>query len=311
MNRSPNVERVLLEYLADDGGSAPDYVLDVVADRIAGTRQRRAWPLPWRPFEMNYVIKIAAGVAAVIVLAVLGWNLLPGRSNGVGVLPTATATPTTSRTPTPSVSAVFPAWYTQHGDGAGILSAGSQTTRNLVPGASFAVPDGWVNDGDYAPAYYLFPDTPANEAEYGLSKQKAQEIVLATTVEDNMFAICDATGLFPGGTAAQVIDALVANEALSTTQPVEVTIGGLSGRQVDVQLSPDWTSKCQLSADDPPTYDYKDARSRVVMLDTPDGRTIGISISSRNSSDFDAFLAEAMPVVESFRFDVGPEASPS
>jgi hypothetical protein len=209
------------------------------------------------------------------------------------------------------VSAIFPSWYTVHGDGAGILSAGSQTTRNLTPGASFAVPDGWVNDGDYAPAYYLFPDTPANQAEYGLSKQKAQEIVLATTVQNNMFAICDATGLLPGGTAAQVIDALVANEALSTTQPVDVTIGGLSGRQVDVQLSPDWTSKCQLSADDPPTYDYKDARNRVLMLDSPDGRTIGISISSRHSSDFEAFLADAMPVVESFQFEVGPEASPS
>ncbi len=126
-----------------------------------------------------------------------------------------------------------------------------------------------------------------------------------------MFAICDATGLFQGTTATEVIDALVANDKLSTTDPVDVTIGGLSGRQVDVQLSPDWSGSCPLGPDDPPTRDYKDARNRFIMLDTPDGGSIGIAISSTYSSEFEAFLAEAMPIVESFRFGAAPEASPS
>ena len=90
-----------------------------------------------------------------------------------------------------------------------------------------------------------------------------------------------------------------------------MTIGGLSGRQVDVQLSPDWTGGCPLSADDPPTMDYTDGRNRFIMLAAPDGGTIGISINSLYSSDYEAFLADAMPIVESLEFDLGSGPSPS
>ena len=72
-----------------------------------------------------------------------------------------------------------------------------------------------------------------------------------------MFAICDATGLFHGATAAEVIDALMANDKLSTTAPVDVTISGLSGQQIDVQINPDWSGGCPIGPDDPPTRDYK------------------------------------------------------
>ena len=195
--------------------------------------------------------------------------------------------------------------------GAGILPAGSQTTRHFLAGSTFTVPEGWVNDGDYAPVYSLFPDTPANEAEYARLQGDRPEHPHADTVENNMFAICDATGLFQGATAAEVIDAVVANEALSATEPVDVTIGGLSGRQVDVQLSPDWTGRCPLNADDPPNRDYTDARNRLILLDSPHGGAIGIAIGSLYSSDFEAFLAEAMPIVESLHFAFGPGASPS
>ena len=201
---------------------------------------------------------------------------------------------------------MFPPWYTQPNDGAGILPAGSQTTRRFVAGSTFTVPAGWVNDSDNAQIYTLFPDTPANQAQYGLSKGTAQDIVLTETVENNMFAICDATGLFQGATAAEVIDALVANDKLSTTSPVDVTISGLSGRQIDVQLNPDWSGSCPLGPEDPPTRDFKDARNRVIILDTPDGGSIGIAIGSMYSSEFEALLAESMPIVESFQFDMTP-----
>jgi len=262
---------------------------------------------------MNPYARFAVAAAAVLMVAIVGYNLLPGSSTGVGgpaatpspsMTPIATATPS-PMPPSPSTSVVFPPWFTDHGNGAGILPAGSQTTGQFLVGSTFTVPGGWVNDGDYTPAYTLFPDTPANQTEYALSKQTAQNILLTDTVPNNMFAICDATGLFQGATASKVIDFVVANKALSTTEPVDVTIGGLSGRQVDIQLSPDWTGSCPLSADDPPTRDYTDARNRLILLDTPAGGTIGIAIGSLYSSDFGAFLAEAMPIVESFQFDTG------
>ena len=45
MNRTPDVELVLRDYFADDGLTAPDYVLDVVEGRISRQPQRRSWRL--------------------------------------------------------------------------------------------------------------------------------------------------------------------------------------------------------------------------------------------------------------------------
>ena len=43
---------------------------------------------------------------------------------------------------------------------------------------------------------------------------------------------------------------------------------------------------------------------RFILLDGPNGDTLMIRL--RAPSDFEAFLTEAMPVVESFDFDIGP-----
>ena len=311
MTSERDIEKVLDRWLAERPTQVADRVLDEVADRIGREPQQPAW-LVWRDIHVIGYLKPLAAIAAVVLVAIIGFTWLrPSSGSNVGGPASPSPTPSPTASIAPSASAVFPTWYTQGGEGAGILPAGSQTTSNLSPGATFTVPEGWVNDSDYAPVYTLFPDTPANEAEYDLSKQTAQNVVVATTVENNMFAICDATGLFQGATAAEVIDAIVANEAFSTTEPVGVTIGGLSGRQVDVQLSPDWTGSCARNPNDPPTRDYRDARIRIFMVDTPEGRPIGIAISSLYSSDFETFLADAIPVVESFQFAVGPQASPS
>ena len=50
---------------------------------------------------------------------------------------------------------------------------------------------------------------------------------------------------------------------------------------------------------------------RLIVLDTPVGGTIGIAISSGYSTEFEAFLADAMSIVESLQFDFGSRASPS
>ncbi len=82
------------------------------------------------------LLKLAVAAAAVLIVAVVGYNLLPGSSTGVGgpgATPSPSATPTATPTlSSPSASVVFPPWFTAQGDGAGILPAGSQTTRRFV-----------------------------------------------------------------------------------------------------------------------------------------------------------------------------------
>ena len=90
-------------------------------------------------------------------------------------------------------------------------------------------------------------------------------------------------------------------EALATSEPIDVTIGGLKGKQIDVRLDPGWTDTCP---GDPPTSDLRDQRVRTVLLDTPDRRVIVIVLASLHSAGHEAFLAEAMLIIESFQFDI-------
>src|SRR5687768_17736547 len=96
MNRTPDVELVLREWLADDGDIAPDRVLEVVADRIARQPRRRASRLLWRPF-MNTQLRLVAGLAAAVIVAVVAWQLLRPAA-GVG-------SPTSTPLAPPSASA--------------------------------------------------------------------------------------------------------------------------------------------------------------------------------------------------------------
>ena len=45
-------------------------------------------------------------------------------------------------------------------------------------------------------------------------------------------------------------------------------------------------------------------RTRVILLDVPGRGVIVIFVGSLHSADFEAFLAEVMPIVESFQFDL-------
>jgi len=194
---------------------------------------------------------------------------------------------------------VYPTWYAGDQAGAGILRAGSLTARHFRPGFTFAVPEGWINNADASNAYNLFPDTPANAAEHAASGGLAQEIGVFRF--GSPYWICDAWEDHRGSPAAEIVASLVATEALATSEPVHVTIGGLTGKQVDIRLDPGWSETCP---GDPPTLDLGDTRTRVILLDTPDRGAVFVNVSSLHSAGHEAFLAEAMRIIETFRFDI-------
>ena len=101
MNEHRDTERLLDAWMRDGPTLAPDRVLDVVVDRIERQGQRPAWRLDWRRYTMNPSLKIAAAALAVVIVAVIGYNLLPAGTTNVGVpMPTLTASPTPAPTPT-------------------------------------------------------------------------------------------------------------------------------------------------------------------------------------------------------------------
>jgi hypothetical protein len=98
MNRTPDVELVLRQWLADEGDIAPDRVLEVVADRIAMQPQRRKWRLLGR-LTLTPAFKYGIAAAAVLVVVVVGYSLLP---KGPSVGTQSPVPPTLAPTPSPS-----------------------------------------------------------------------------------------------------------------------------------------------------------------------------------------------------------------
>jgi hypothetical protein len=300
MTQQRDIERLLDQWFSDGPDQAPDRVLDIVTDRIERRSQLPAWRLQWRSSPVNTYTKLAVAAAAVLIVAVVGYNLLPGRSTGVGgPAPTAspTAAPTAAPSTGPSPSTAFPAWYTPESgsSGAGILSAGSQTTRSFGPAFTYRVPEGWVNNGDEVGFYGLFPATPANQAEVARSGELADAIHIGPQARP--YFVCEALENNVG-TAAERVAAAAANEVLAVSDVVDVTRGTLSGKRFDVRANPDWKGACP---GDPPGLDLQDQRARVFLLDRPGG-VIVIIVGSLHAAGHEAFLAQAMPVVESFDF---------
>jgi hypothetical protein len=140
MNGRTDIERVLATWFDDGPTAMPDRVAVVVADRIAHEQQRPAWRLPlWRQPSMNATFKIAAGIAAVLVIAVLGSQLVPTSPSGAGG---SNATPSPSPTDSPQSPGPSLGAYSWPGT----LTAGTYRTSLVwdVPFAfEFTVPDGW------------------------------------------------------------------------------------------------------------------------------------------------------------------------
>ena len=306
-NRSDNIDRVLQVWMADGPTAIPDRVVDVVAARIGVQRQRSTWPFPRRT-NVTTQLKLIGALAAVLVVAVVGYNLLPGRSGpgSPSAAPTASAPPAVP-TAAPTAGARWPTWYppaaVRDANGAGILSAGSQSTRVFRPAFTYSAADSWVNAYDEPNYFTLFPDTPANQAEFARSENLGQTIYMG--VNQSPWFTCESEENNRGLTAAEIVAMARGDDVLAVSEPLDVAIGGLTGKQVDVRRNPDWTGTCPGDSGLPPGLDPKDERSRVILLDVPGGGVLVIFVYSVTSAPFETFLAEAMPIVESFQFDLG------
>ena len=92
MTQQRDIERLLDHWFSDGPSQAPDRIVDIVGDRIERQSQRPAWRLHRRPTTVNAYAKITVAAAAVLIVAVVGYKLLPAGSTGVGG-PAPTAVP--------------------------------------------------------------------------------------------------------------------------------------------------------------------------------------------------------------------------
>ena len=234
MNRSPDVDLVLRDYFAGDDGGAPDYVLDVVEERIRLQPRRRAWRLQGRP-NVNLYAKLAAAAAAVLVVGFVGWRLLPG-DGGIGGEPTPapTAAATTAASPPPTASAET--YSCEEGTGcAGFLAAGTHATTRFAPAFSYTVPDDWMNPIDIPTIVGITPiDRPADLI-----------LVWSGVVPAEQTATCELRAKpGEGATVDDWIAFLDAHPGLDATNIQTHSISGASATSVDVRSFGGYTSPC-------------------------------------------------------------------
>jgi len=133
MSTERDVTRIVRSWLDEGVTKLPDRVLDAVLDQVPATPQRRSWWPAWRSNRMNTYAKLIAAAAAIAVVAVVGYQLLP-RNGGVG------GQPTTVPSPSPTLLArgsfQFNGDYTVDLDatGGGSSASGSLVVSNVTDG---------------------------------------------------------------------------------------------------------------------------------------------------------------------------------
>jgi len=224
MTQPRDVERLLDLWLSDGSSVAPDRVLDVVVDRIERQPQRPAWRLDWRHLSMTTTFKLAAAIAAIAIVAVVGYSLLPGRSTDVGG-PAPSPTPTVGPAARMSEGLLSPGTYS-------LKPYGGDAARVTV---TLTVPAGWSG---IPPMVVVGPTD--REAPRGSAIFFTQT---GGAFDDPCHWDKAGTGLLeqPGQKeAGPTVDALVAdlraNKAYTSTAPTDITVDGHPGKRLVLEL---------------------------------------------------------------------------
>ena len=173
---------------------------------------------------------------------------------------------------------------------------------------SYTVAEGWTNTIDGPDGFSLGQTA---------SPQGGAIWLFSTAMADSQAVGCPGT-LEPGvGRSASALSTWLSSlPGVTATAPAPVTVGGLSGRTLDVTIKPSWTRACPFSGGTPyvAMFTNNDAvnnfdwglaaggKMRLFLLDLPDGRTTLIDIEAPSEALWDAFVADAMPVIETFDY---------
>ena len=206
MTKERDFERLLDQWLSDGPTESPDRVLEAVADRIERQSQRPAWRLHRRLIPMTTPLKAAAGMAAVILAAVVGFNLIGGSSGPGGPSPTPSPTPTPIPMPAGPLAAGTYAFTVRFGPPA-----------LPIPKVILTLPDGW------------------DQTNGILSDDSSSTTIVIWQVDEVYAHPCQwsVPRIQPGPTVDDLASALATVPLRNATTPVDVTVDGYAGKYLE------------------------------------------------------------------------------
>jgi hypothetical protein len=230
------VSRAIRSWLHEDRHEDVSRIAGAVLDQVEATPRRRAtwWPAR-RTLVMNKFVTLGLGAAAVVVLAVIAAQLLPGQggTGGPGEEPSsspqvsmAVSTPTPTPEPAPSVHGGLP-------EGPHILLTGEgEPSDVLIPKLTVTIPGpGWEGD---AGAGILFRDVNEPVEDAGMNVFSQEEyLVFADPCN------WESTTPVTVRTVDEFVAALAAQPGRDASEPVDITIDGYSGKAITLHIADD------------------------------------------------------------------------
>lgn len=308
MTGRTNTERILDAYLAPEADQLADRVIDAALADIARTPQRRPSWSAWRSNPMNTYGKLIAAAAAVLVVAVVGYQFLPRLGGQPAGQPSATAQPspsaTSSPTATPSPSAAAIPTLPEGPLAAGTyrlrpFATGSMTIDATVPGG------GWLGG---PPAAIGGPVGESN----GPNGVAVSFLDAKTINSDPCHWDKNGSGRAPqegdiqvGPTVDDLVQALAGSTVYESTTPVDATLGGYSGKRLELHLVPG-PSGCDtydgagnqyfvFGGREGSQYAQGDANTwQVTIVDVDGTRLVAVLISYEETSAADFSVAQGI-----------------
>ncbi len=170
---------------------------------------------------------------------------------------------------------------------------------------SYTVPAGWRDQYECVDCVNLEPQDDSRSSRIGIYSN------LTPYSED---VACVGSGPGDGASPRSIADWLAALPGVDATTPIPIAVGGLSGVQVDLSLTPGWIDPCSTSSHESHRSLFVTAegspaltldgggKARYILLDARNGRTLVIDVETQDATGWDTVASDAMPMVETFRF---------
>jgi hypothetical protein len=211
MSTDRETTRLVRSWLEEGVTALPDRVLDSVLDQLPATRQRRSWwPSGWLAPTRSVSPMVAA--AAVVVIMLIGFILVPVWGPGGPVTPTPTTV-----VPTPEPNPTAAPLETP-------ISPGIQSLGGYPVGISFTVPAGWFW-------------CSISQLEQGVCRVGGSSTELRFLIVNNVVADPCGDALLdppPGPSVDDLVAAISGLANFTASVPIEITVGGLAGKEFTV-----------------------------------------------------------------------------